>query len=193
MPILGIMASSTSGANAVGDYESIQTVTVGSGGTASITFSSIPATYKHLQIRMLTQSNRATYGTDSALGKLNGDTGSNYAFHALRGGGASVSAINSTTQTNFYLYGSSATTSASANTFGAAITDILDYASTSKYKTIRCLAGSDLNGTVSGFGGQVALDSSLWQSTSAVTSINLAPESGTLWTQYSSFALYGIR
>lgn len=33
------------------DYDSIATTTVGAGGAASITFSSIPSTYQHLQIR----------------------------------------------------------------------------------------------------------------------------------------------
>ena len=194
MPILGIIASSfRSAAGPTGAYDSLATVTVPSGGVASITFAGIPSGYKHLQIRFLAQSNRATYGTDSVLGTLNGDTGSNYAYHALRGDGASASAINGTTQSRFYLYGSSATSAASAYTFGGAVMDILDYANTNKYKTIRCLAGADLNGTVGGYGGAVALSSSLWQSTNAVTSINLAPESGTLWNQYSSFALFGVK
>ena len=56
MPILGIMASSTSAANAVGDYESIATTTVGAGGTSTVTFSSIPSTYSHLQVRVIARS-----------------------------------------------------------------------------------------------------------------------------------------
>jgi hypothetical protein len=192
-PMLGIMASQISGHLSNTAYESIETVTVGSGGTASITFSSIAADWKHLQIRLLAQSNRATYGTDSIFGTFNSDTGSNYAYHVLRGDGANASATNGTSQSRFYVYSPSATSTASAYTFGAGVIDILDYANTNKYKTIRCLAGADLNGTVGGYGGAAALTSSLWQSTSAVTSINLAPESGTLWNQYSSFALYGIK
>jgi hypothetical protein len=49
--ILGIIASSK--LSAVGDYESIATVTVGSGGAANVEFTSIPATYTHLQLRLL--------------------------------------------------------------------------------------------------------------------------------------------
>lgn len=182
----GVAASTTS-------YESISTVTVGAGGSSSISFSSIPSTYKHLQIRLLAQSNRATYGTDSILGTLNSDTGANYAYHVLRGDGGSASATSGASQSRFYVYSPSSTTAASAYTFGGSVIDILDYANTNKYKTIRCLSGADLNGTVGGYGGAVALTSSLWQSTNAVTTINLAPESGTLWNQYSSFALYGIK
>jgi hypothetical protein len=47
--ILGIIASSRLAA--VGDFESIATVSVGSGGAADVEFTSIPATYTHLQIR----------------------------------------------------------------------------------------------------------------------------------------------
>ena len=40
-------------------YESIATVTVGAGGTSTITFSSIPTGYTHLQIRGIAQIGRA--------------------------------------------------------------------------------------------------------------------------------------
>jgi hypothetical protein len=54
MPILGIIASSK--LTVSNSYESIATTTVGSGGSATVTFSSIPATYKHLQVRTLIRS-----------------------------------------------------------------------------------------------------------------------------------------
>ena len=53
-PILGIMASSMQGA--VGDYQSIATVTVGGAGSTSIDFTSIAGTYSHLQIRCLARA-----------------------------------------------------------------------------------------------------------------------------------------
>jgi hypothetical protein len=55
------------------------------------------------------------------------------------------------------------------------------------------LAGNDINGTIASLGGQVMLDSGLWMNTSAVTTIVFAPVYGTNFTQYSFFALYGIR
>jgi hypothetical protein len=62
MPILGIIASSKLTA-AVGDFESIATVTVGGGGAATVEFTSIPATYTHLQLRYIAQktSNGSNY------------------------------------------------------------------------------------------------------------------------------------
>ena len=70
----------------------------------------------------------------------------------------------------------------------APIVDVLDYANTNKFKTIRNLEGFDVNGS----GGLVALTSGLYRSTSAITSIKLTPNAGN-YAQYSHFALYGIK
>jgi hypothetical protein len=64
----------------------------------------------------------------------------------------------------------------------------LDYANTNKYKTTRSIGGNDNNGS-----GFVSLISGLWLSTSAISNIEIIPLNGTLWTQYSHFALYGIK
>jgi hypothetical protein len=190
-PILGIMASSTSGANLVGDYQSIATVTVGSGGSASVTFSSIPSTYKHLQIRGIMRSSRATFGNGGSNYNFNGDTGTNYSWHSVQGDGSSATARNATT-TNRIATNSNAESGAPANTFGAIVFDILDYTNTNKYKTTRALAGVDINGTVAGYGGIIELISGNWRSTSAITSITITADNPN-YVQYTSFALYGIK
>jgi len=77
---------------------------------------------------------------------------------------------------------------AGSNVFAVTVLDLLDYANTSKNKTVRNLAGYDKNGA-----GQIALNSGSWMSTSAVTQIDISPRVGTLFSQYSSFALYGIK
>jgi hypothetical protein len=56
MPILGIIASAITGNLVTTSYESIATVTVGGGGAATVAFTSIPATYTHLQIRGIGRS-----------------------------------------------------------------------------------------------------------------------------------------
>jgi hypothetical protein len=185
MPILGILASSKLIA-AAGDYESIATVTVGSGGAANVEFTSIAADWTHLQIRAIHRSARAQ-DQDFISFRLNGDTGSNYAYHLLSGDGSSASvdaAINLT-------YGSDFFTTAANNTagiFGASVIDILDYANTNKFKTIRTLSGADRNGA-----GRMQLHSSLWRSTSAITSIKFYSANSANLVQYSHFALYGIK
>ena len=176
----------TAGAPAVGDYESIQTMTVGAGGQASITFSSIPSTYTHLQIRMLSRGTAAVSNA-AYFARFNGDTGSNYyIYHLLYGNGTSAAAIAGGGGTNM-LWGNYTGSSAAANTFGLSITDILDYRNTNKYKTCRGLYGFDLNGS-----GTIALASNLWMSTADITSITLTPSTDN-FAQYTQAALYGVK
>ena len=188
-PILGIYASQISGHlwAPSGAYDSIATVNVGAGGASTITFSSIPSTYTHLQIRMIQRDNQASVA-DGARLTFNSDTGSNYAYHILRGDGSTAQAYSGASQTNILLTFDLAGNTAGANVFGAAVIDILDYANTNKYKTVRSLSGRDNNGD-----GGVALDSGLWQSTSAVNTINIFPQIGSSINEYSQFALYGIK
>ena len=170
----------------LGRFESIQTITVGSGGAASIELTSIPSTYQHLQIRLIGRTNR-TQARESMDFRLNGVTSSSYAYHFIYGDGSSVSAGAGASQTlidSFDFAGATAT----ASIFGAAIIDILDYAVTSKNKTVRVFGGADRNGA-----GLVALSSGLLTSTDAVTSVTIFPANGNNFVQYSTAALYGIR
>lgn len=190
-PILGIYASSMQPALSATSYESIATVTVGSGGSSTVTFSSIPQTYKHLQIRMIGRSSRSV-GAEGAWFYFNGDTSSttNYVRHVLEGDGASVTASASAPTAGgtapYYISGATAL----SNTFGVGVADILDYTDTNKYKTIRVLTGLDVNGS----GGAVRLLSGFWKlNTNAITSITFDTQGGGNFAQYSSFALYGIK
>lgn len=165
-------------------YESIATFTVGA-SPANITFSSIPATYKHLQIRGIMRSSVAG-GTDFLQIIANSDSGSNYAYHSLRGNGSAASA-GGAGSTVFYGSIDFPASGATANTFGALTLDLLDYADTNKFKTFRILAGADTNGA-----GMVSFISGLWRNTNAVTSISINAASAS-FSQYSQFALYGIK
>jgi hypothetical protein len=176
-PMLGIMASAISGN--LSSYESIATTTVGSGGSAIITFSSIPSTYQHLQIRAIGKG--ATAGGRQILFQFNGDTGSNYNSHHLYGDGASAVAGVKGTSTNGWV------TYWDSSQFGSVVMDVLDYKDSNKYKTTRAIGGHDLNGS-----GYILLRSGLWMNTAAITSISLFTDSGN-FTEYSSFALYGIK
>jgi len=188
MPILGIIASSISGSVAGGSYESISTVTV-STAVSSISFTSIPATYTHLQIRGINRLSSAGTGTLGTNMRFNSDTGSNYtSSHVLFGNGTSASAAASATSQTSMVITNSPKDGNTANAFGIFVCDILDYANTNKYKTIRSLGGYDGNDT----NGIVVLRSSAWMNTGAVTSITLLPASDD-FVQYSQFALYGIK
>ena len=178
-------------------YESIATVTVGSGGASDIEFTSIPATYTHLQIRAICKSDQTgTSGEFEGLAlRFNSDTGSNYARHFMRGSGATATAGNSVSQT-FMSIGLQPDTgySSVSQMFSAQILDILDYANTNKYKTVRNLNGFDSNNTGTNVGA-IQFSSGLWMSTSAITSIKFS-SGGSFnrgFTQYTQFALYGIK
>jgi len=195
MPILGKIATTIITA-APTSYESIATVTVGSGGSASVSFTSIPSTYTHLQIRGIAQGNRSLYSVDNMITRFNSDSGSNYNWHYIFGGYTSspmVESGGSGSTTSMINIGLS--TSVPGTSFTAIVMDVLDYANTNKLKTVRTLNGFDVNGTAGegNFGGTICFNSGLWRNTNAVTSITFAPEVGTQFNQYTQFALYGIK
>ena len=178
MPILGTVASQFAG-KPFSSFESIATTTVGSGGTSNIEFTSIPATYTHLQIRVLHKNSTAGNGFDV---QLNGDTTSGrYTIHALVGDSSSASPVSNGSNNFGRFYGLS-------TQWGSAIIDILDYADTNKKRTVRALCGVDTTGS-----GVLSLNSFLYTQTAAVSSIKCFPSAGATWSEYSQFALYGIK
>ena len=183
--VLGTLSSGV--AVSTSSYESIASAT-GTGSSGTITFSSIASTYKHLQIRGLARSTEAAGASNLYIKSFNSDAGTNYAHHRLTGNGSTVTAAGQATQSDIIL-GQVPAASSSANLACVFIIDILDYASTSKYKTVRAFVGQDTNNA---FNGQVCLDSGLWQSTSALTSLSLSLDGGSFNT-ISTFALYGIK
>jgi hypothetical protein len=182
--ILGILASGGAGA-AAGDFQSIATAN-GTGASGTITFSSIPSTYTHLQLRMLTRDSFVTTGVDYVKLRFNSDTGTNYARHVLSGDGATATATGGITLDNILLYGHPLGSNA-ANIMGSYIVDVTDYANTSKNKTVRSFSGCDLNGS-----GNVYLTSGLWLNTNAISTITI-DAGGIFFTTSSTFALYGIK
>lgn len=166
-------------------FESIATTTL-SVDTASVTFSSIPSTYQHLQVRLLTRLTAT--GTTPTDFKLNiNSTTSTYRDHTLNGNGSTVTANNDTT-TYFPIY-NFPRAGMLADTFGAAVLDFHDYASTTKNKVFRMISGFDDN---TAGNGQLWLYSGLWVSTNAITQLTFAPQSGN-FKAASTFALYGIK
>lgn len=191
-PILGIIASSRLGAPST-SFESIATAT-GTGSNATITFSSIPATYKHLQLRWLCRDTSGGIIPNNIRVEFNSDTGSNYTRHFLTGDGSAASATGQTAATVAgapEIPKSTATGGMNANIFGAGILDILDYASTTKNKTMKALVGIDYN--TANTNAQVNLFSSVWLSTSAVSTIKVYLANNSNFATGTSFALYGIK
>ena len=166
------------------DFNHISTVTVGSGGTSTITFSSIPSTYTDLQIIGIARTDRAGTTTDTLFVKINSDN-TNYYTHGLYGTGSSAGAYADSGNPTYFSVAAGA--SVASNVFSSTVWELLDYSSTNKYKTIRVLRGYDDNSV-----GTIRLTSSLWASTSAVTSLTIQGTSSQNIAQYSAFSLYGI-
>lgn len=153
------------------------------GSTADVTFSSIPQTYTHLQLRMIVKNHTAN--TNNTRIQFNSDTGANYSWHELFGDGASAGSNASISAS--YMYLGNHPSNAVASAFAVYVVDILDYTNTNKFKTVKTLSGYDLNGS-----GVVGLRSGNWRSTSAISTIRIFPGADS-FGQYSSFALYGIK
>ena len=159
-------------------------------GVSTITFSSIPQTYTHLQLRCNEVFTSGGYSTQL---RFNSDTGSNYSFHALYTAGTTPSATAGATQTLIYING---WWQGHSTVYPySSITDILDYTNTNKYKVTRTLGGFDVNGTNS----EISISSGLWYkagsgvTSDAVTTITLTINSSQNFAINSSYTLYGIK
>jgi hypothetical protein len=172
-------------APAGGSFESIQTITTSS-AVNSVTFSSIPQTFKHLQVRIVSRQSTATTDVPIAM-RINGAT-SSYTDHFIIADG-----------TNIFLGGGNATnriysvfeTTGNGTTWGGGIVDLHDYSSTTKNKTVRGFGGFDLNGS-----GRVEITSGAQFTTTEVTSISFAQNQFGVSNQFaigSVFSLYGIK
>jgi hypothetical protein len=167
------------------DFELIGTVILTS-TQATVTFNGIPQDYKHLQLRYVSRNDNAG-GVGNQTLRFNNDSAANYSWHELYGGGTSVGSGSSASATSIGATWDSGNALPS-NVFVAGITDILDYTSTSKYKTVR-----GFSGLASSSGGQGAkLGSGSWRNTAAITSISVAPFGGN-YVSGSRFSLYGVR
>jgi hypothetical protein len=186
--ILGAFSSGVAASTA--SYESIASAT-GTGASGSITFSSIPSTYTHLQIRGLGKTDSSSLSSNFGI-RINGDTASNYVSHRLTGNGTAASAAGSTGGSYVIVSNAiagSSTSPSMTNRLGAVIFDILDYNSTTKNKTINGFIGVD--GNTASTSLTVNLFSGLWLSTSAINSITIFAVDN--YTTQSTFALYGIK
>lgn len=166
-------------------YESIATFTA-AGGESSFTFSSIPSTYKHLQLRLVGKSAaNVSGGTDFGI-RFNNDSGANYKGHQLYGEGTTASSEVTNGTTNGYI--SWVPKLVYTNVFAGYIVDILDYQNTNKNTTVRSLGGWDANGT-----GFAIYRSVLWNSTAAINQIDILQFDAAGFGANSQFALYGIK
>ena len=170
-------------------FVKIQTVTVGSGGASTASFTSIPATYTDLKVLVSTRQNNTGMRV-----RFNSDTGTNYSWRRLEGNGT-VAASNSNTTYgspyNTFIYWSMQNqTIDTANTFSNGEMYIPNYAGSTQ-KSLLADSVAENNATTA----YMAMQAGLWTGTAAITTITLSPDTGTspLFQQYSTFTLYGIK
>lgn len=158
-------------------YIKIASNTVGAGGAASVTFSSIPSTYTDLVIRASARSDSSVM---DFLLRFNGSS-SNLTDRWLYGDGATAASINNTA---IYVEGNRGTWT--ANTFSNTQIYIPNYTS-ANYKSVSIETVTENNATTA----NAFMIAGLWSNTAAITSATILPSSGNI-VQYSTFTLYGI-
>ena len=162
------------------------TVTVGSGGAASIDFTSIPSTYTDLVVVYSLRNNQSNY-KDTMNITFNGSS-SGYSERLLYGDGGTGSASRSSVSSIIYSY--SVGTLATSNTFSNFQMYISNYASANN-KSIAIDGVTESNESITGRWISV-FDAGLWSNSAAITSISLGVNTG-LFVQYSTASLYGIK
>jgi len=166
-------------------YRLIETATVGSGGAASIAFTSIPQTYTDLMMVMSIRTNRASVA-DYAAVSFNSST-SSFSLRLLIGDGSTTSSNSYTTSPDSRIVGQAVGDSSTASVFSNGSLYIPNYAS-SNYKSYSFDAARENNTS----GNEMSLGAGLWSDTAAITSIAITSWGSATLLQYSSASLYGI-
>jgi hypothetical protein len=150
---------------------------------SSVSFASIPQGFKHLQLRAVVRTTRASTGDEFRM-TYNSITTSSYSMHGLYGNGSSVTSFGFGNSTDVWIGEIPGASASPSETFGPAVLDILDYSSTVKNKTGRSLVGSTSH-------DRIWLGSQLIRNTAAITSLQFYPGGGA-FAIGSRFSLYGI-
>lgn len=172
-------------------FVKIQTVTVGSGGSASIAFTSIPQTFTDLKIVLSARTNRNTGDATNIKVTLNGST-SGYTFRTLIGNGSVASSETQASPpfyTNAFFGGyANQNTGTTALVFSSHEIYVPNYTSANN-KSVSVDSVNENNATAA----YQVLSAGLWSNTAAITSVTFTPESTFTFNEYSTATLYGIK
>jgi hypothetical protein len=165
-------------------FELIASSTVGSGGAATITFSSIPSTFTDLCVKLSLRNDNANTIPRSVFIGFNGTSTNESGRYLL---GYNTSAQSGTLASDMYIVYGLQEAGTTASTFASSELYIPNYAS-SNYKS------SSADGVIEGNTSvaQLAFTANLWSNTAAITSITFTPEVGN-FVQYSTAYLYGVK
>lgn len=193
MPIIGVIDSAKTGNLVTGSFDSIATVTTTAGQTA-VTFSSIPSTYKHLQVRGIGRANESNPGDGSGIYlRFNNDSTSNYWYqrmYCVRGVSNNNGAGDYQSGTNYPDCGIVTSASQPASIYGGCIIDILDYTNANIKKSASVQSGFC---TTSSSTNQYTHTGAFTRnSTEVINRIDLVIGTGS-FAANSTFALYGVK
>jgi len=158
------------------------TVTVGAGGAASIDFSSIPATYTDLVLKMSARVSTGGANNDDTVLKFN-NSATSFSGRFLAGTGSSTASSTWGAGWGGYANGSGST----ASTFSNTELYIPNYAGSAN-KSFSIDAVTENNATQS----YANLTAELWSQTAAINQITITAGTG-VFVQYSTATLYGIK
>ena len=168
-------------------FELIASSTVGAGGAANIDFTSIPSTYTDLCVKFSIRTNRTGSVEDAIRIQFNGSGGTAYTSRMVYGSGTGAASTNYTS-TAYTVSFSTSTADTTANTFGNGEMYIPNYAGSTNKST-----SSDLVSENNATAATAGLNAGLWSNTAAINRVTLTPNSGTLFNQYSTAYLYGVK
>jgi hypothetical protein len=154
-------------------YIPLATITLGS-SASSVTFSSIPATYRDLVLNI---TGTVTASVRNIRVRANNDSTGHYSFARMFGSGTVTNSASGSTETAVYAG------NLAASTIGQARLTVMDYSATDKHKTF--LIRQDLTSE-----GTQAI-SARWPSTSAITTLTCSLD-GDSYAAGTTFNLYGI-
>jgi len=162
-------------------YTALATVTLAS-SASSVTFSSIPATYRDLIL--VARFTTATSGTTFDV-RLNGDSSTSYSHVGMNGRSNGANSFSFNNTGSCQLLGNAFGTSAAQCIF-----QLMDYSATDKHKTALSRAQSEENGTAMNLTNAYAVR---YPSTSAITSLSCHSFSGSVsFATGSTFSLYAV-
>tara|TARA_B100000700_G_scaffold185865_1_gene204785 strand:+ start:6352 stop:6870 length:519 start_codon:yes stop_codon:yes gene_type:complete len=154
---------------------------------ASVTFSSIPATYEHLQVRGSDAATGASTGQAFYI-EFNGSAGTAYSSFIWRGSGATQYADALTSQAYVKIWDGTQGVNTDVSEYATMIMDVLDYTNTNKNTSVLLFGGQSISNT----NRRIWWGSGLWDNTAAITQIKFTPANGNM-RRGSEFTLYGIK
>ena len=165
-------------------FVKIQTVTVGSGGTSAIDFTSIPQNYTDLKIVASLRSNRSAALGDTPALKFNGSSANFLSKNIFGQGSGTVTSGTDNDSGITTMPGPTAT----ASVFGSLEVYIANYASATNKSFVSY--GTMENNATSSY---MLMITSRWSQTAAITSISIFSQTSSTILEHSTATLYGIK